>query len=336
MGYATTYFPGVTDAAQAAPIEIQAGQELTGLELPLRRTPVFRVRGRVVDSEWNKPGQRSYVFLTSRESNMTRQLGSMMMEEGKFEIAGVPAGSYTVVAQRMDRNEQLFAIQPIEVSSSSIEGLTLTLQPGLSLQGRMSIEGQSSVAVKSLAVNLTPSDSLVFLPPPRIDVKDDGSFTMKSVFPGRYRVDYFTGGRGALYLASAKYNDADVTFAPLEIGQGAGGTLNLVFRSDGGKVSGTVRNGDSPAGGAAVLLLPVAEERRSVSNVMVIVAAADGSYQFGGIRPGDYYLIAGEGPESIAWDDPDWLKARQDKMTKVSVTANGSTNVPLTLAEDRK
>ena len=339
MGYAATYFPGVTDPAQAAPIEVLAGQELSGLEVALRRTPVFRVRGRVVDGEGNKPGERAYVFLAPREGRMSgRQLGSGMMQEGRFEITGVPPGSYTVVAQRMDRNDQMIATEPLDVSASNVEGLTLTLQPGMTLQGRTAVEGESTVTARNLGVSLMPADGAGYTPPPRFEAKDDGSFVLRSVYPGRYRVQYFSGGRGTVYLASAKYNDVDVTFGDLEIGPGGAGTLHLVFRSDGGKVAGSVRAGDSPAAGAGVLLMPAAEERRTQSSVFVVSAGPDGSYQFSGIRPGDYYLIAVDGVESAEWDDPDWVKSRQDKMQKVSVQANGSANVPLQLApsDDKK
>jgi len=49
MTYTPQYYPGVGDISQATPIELAAGQEMRGADFRLRKTPTYRVRGKVLD-----------------------------------------------------------------------------------------------------------------------------------------------------------------------------------------------------------------------------------------------------------------------------------------------
>lgn len=335
-GYRVTYFPGVIDAAQAVPIEVQAGQELTGFEIMMRKGTVFRVRGRMVDGATGQPAERAYVFLVARDDltggGDRRQWGAARMTQGGFEITGVPSGSYLLIAQKYDQNERLGAMMPVEVGSASVDGLTVTLQAGITLQGRIVIESQQKVPVKDIRVRLSPTNGVGVSPPQNPETKEDGTFAVKDVLPGSYRVNAMGPGMQNLYLAMVRYGDQDYTFQPLDFSSGAGGPLTLIFRGDGGSVSGMVRDGDQAAANAMALLLPIEEERRPLGGARLAPVNGSGSFEAKNLRPGDYYAIAAETLEPGIWDDPEWMRTHQSEMTKVTVSPGGSVSVQLKCA----
>jgi len=310
---------------------------LTGLEIMLRKTPVYRVRGRVIDGVTGQPSERSYVFLVPRDerggmAGMARQWGASRMVQGAFEITGVPAGSYMLVAQRHDQNERTSATVPLDIGGANVEGLTVALQSGMALPGRLVVDGAAARSLKDVRVTLNPTEGYGIAPAPNPEVKEDGSFTLRNVLPGRYRVNAWGDGLRDLYVAAVRYNDQDVTFQDLDVAGGAAGTLTVVLRGDGGSVGGSVREGDQPAPGGSVLVLPSEEERRNGSTVRVASITGNGSFGLKNLRPGEYLAIALPSADGGTWDDPEWMKARQSEMTKVTVSPNGSANVQLVMA----
>jgi hypothetical protein len=333
-GYNVTFFPGVVDPGQAAPVEVQAGQELTGLEIMVRRGTVFRVRGKIVDATTGQPAERAYVFLIQKDerggiAGSGRQWGAGRIMQGNFEITGVPSGSYLLISQQRDQNERLGGMLPVEVGNANVDGLTVVLQSGTTLQGRVVMEGAQLPAGKDVRVSLNPTDGYPGATPPNPEMKEDGSFALKSVLPGRYRVNAWGAALQNSYLAVIRYNDQDVTFQDLDLSAGAAGTLTLVFRGDGGSISGTVRDNDQPAGSGNVLILSVEEERRAQGGMRMVPVAGTGSFEAKNLRPGDYYAISMETVEPGIWDDPEWMKAHQSEMTKVTVSPGGSSSVQL-------
>ncbi len=55
--------PSTTDPAAAAPVEVGPGAEVRGLNIRLARIPVYRIRGRVVDSATGEPAGNTSLHL---------------------------------------------------------------------------------------------------------------------------------------------------------------------------------------------------------------------------------------------------------------------------------
>ncbi|SRR6266849_9178249 len=62
-GYAPTYYPNVTGQSMAAPIDVQEGSELRGIDIHLVAIRVFHVRGK----SQRRPGDSSGLWLWWRE-----------------------------------------------------------------------------------------------------------------------------------------------------------------------------------------------------------------------------------------------------------------------------
>ena len=51
--FVTAYYPGVVDQNQAAPINLEAGQEARGIDVQIRKSPTVHIRGLVADKAGN-------------------------------------------------------------------------------------------------------------------------------------------------------------------------------------------------------------------------------------------------------------------------------------------
>ena len=139
-------------------------------------------------------------------------------------------------------------------------------------------------------------------------VRDDGTFTLKSISPGRYRVSVYGGGEG--YLKSARLGSEDVLAGGLEIPDGGvSGTLELVRSRKSAEITGTLQDDkDKPKPGAMAILLPEEKFREQYERYGVATADQYGAFTIKNVRPGKYKLIALEGAEGTEWMDPEFVK----------------------------
>jgi hypothetical protein len=69
--FVTTYFPGVYDQTQATPVQVEAGQQLRGINIALRPTSVVNVQGRVIDLAGD-PALNMQVTLSREQAALLR------------------------------------------------------------------------------------------------------------------------------------------------------------------------------------------------------------------------------------------------------------------------
>ena len=119
-GYAPTYYPGTSNPADAQPIVVGVGQELTA-QLQLVPSRLARITGFVVDSAGRPAGPGTQVMLRL-EGSLNLNRSAPTNEEGMFNIAGVPPGDYIldVRSRPFARNgerptDQEFASVPLTV-----------------------------------------------------------------------------------------------------------------------------------------------------------------------------------------------------------------------------
>src|SRR5437899_9306865 len=151
------YYPNSPDPARASTIALKAGEEISTVEILLRPVTIYRVRGRVYNMV---AGRRSntgvIVQLEQRNSNITwgspdRQL-NVEKRDGSFEIAGVLHGSYTLSAFWFEDGRRYQARHSIEVGNADVEGVNLTIVPGINIPGRMVWDGKQSLDRDELLV----------------------------------------------------------------------------------------------------------------------------------------------------------------------------------------
>ena len=281
-----TYYPGVTDAAQALPIRA-AGGELTGYDIHLRSVPVYRIRGTLRDERGNPaPG----VPMTLRPQELRESMSNPEAETktgagGAFEFADIGPGAWRIAAETKRDGVDLDGFTVIAVSRHDEEDVQVRLAAPFSLEGSVQPEARLK------GIYLTAVDG-----PGRrdayADVSPDGRFQLKRMYPGRNKVNPSSDAVG--YLAEVRLGDSDVTGQPLDLSPGAP-PLRLVYRWDTGSLRGSVENGAR----ATVVLFPYG----SGDFPRTVRCTADGKFSLEGVRPGDYSVLAFNRVEDDQLDD---------------------------------
>jgi hypothetical protein len=351
MGYAETYYPGVTETSRATQVEVAAGAELTGYDVQLKKVPVYRIRGKVL-AEDGSPGKEFFVSLSPREepgggmgmAGMGRAFRSFTRkEDGSFELGGVPRGAYQVVVNvtnRANPAERQFATAPVDVSDKDVDELTVRMSPPIALTGTILLEGTLPAGTKetlgNVSIQLTPADGgmLMFaggMMPGR--PKDDGTFSIQVSGPGKYRFSVYGSVGQGTYLASIRVGGEEYVAKEIDLSGGAPGAVKVVFRTDGGRVSGTVeRSEDQSKGPAMAVLMPKDHALRTgPAGRKMVPVDQNGGFEIADIRPGEYLALAIASADVQTLEDEEAMKAMESKFRSVKVAASGAAAVQLKL-----
>ncbi|HET9218288.1 MAG TPA: carboxypeptidase-like regulatory domain-containing protein [Terriglobia bacterium] len=337
------YFPGTANEDSASVIELEAGASVRGIDVNLAPVRPRRLRGTVVDAQ-GQPVSGAQIF-RSRTASTSNTFTQEMVHpsDGTFEIRGVIPGSYTLLAISGDRAGKI----TLDVSETDVEGIRIPVAVGSAMSGRVSIEGQAigNAVTGSLRVSLRPDPLLPGLPIPAGNVGADGAFMIGQVMPGNYLVTVqpfqlappvATAQRGnamppapqrggpalpplppALqnaYVKSVRLGAVDVLNNGLSVDAQSGAALEVVIASNPGRVDGDV--GRLP--NATVALVPAARMRRP-DLYKSVLTDAEGRFEFQGVPPGEYLLLAWNNVEPGAWMNADFLKPYEDRGRLVRV-----------------
>jgi len=333
-GYVPTYYPGGIDIATAAQVEVTPGAEFRGLNITLAKTHTVRVRGHINDPSGGAKGT-AMVMLTPRDGAPFAMVsGHGTDEQGNFEIRAVRPGAYTLYAQSFNAGHNLSARQALDVGSSNMDGISLTLGPGMELTGQIKAEGPRGVNLKQISVSLRPRamDGIYMGSMPQDHAQEDGSFTLTQVSQERYDV-YLSGLPDGYYVKEVRAGDQDVRDSGLDLSSGAGGPLSLTIAPGAGEIDGSVQNDQQqPAAGALVVLIPNdAKQRERRDAYRTATSDQYGKFTLKGIVPAEYKLYAWDNMESGAYMDPDVMKPFESQGVAMSIRENGKETAELKL-----
>src|SRR5262245_5777595 len=261
------YFPGTTDAESASPIEVIASSNIAGMDFILvDPVPARHVRGIVMNRDTGQPASDAEVTIVPQAITHDSILTTVRTDKnGAFDISGVTSGSY-ILSTSFGENRVLTGYAPIEVGGADLNGITLNLSRGYDVSGRLVLDGVNPNFSRPVS-DLIPAverQPFAFLPPPqpsdvpRPSVAEDGSFVIKSLAPGDYRVfvtQFGSSRSDAFYFKSIRLGTSDVLADGLHIDGSPSGELEIVLGTDVATVHGSVVNQKQEAMPNAVVAL---------------------------------------------------------------------------------
>jgi hypothetical protein len=212
VGYATVFYPGTAAASQATPIKLGPAEERTGIDFALSLVPTAKVEGSIAVPEGISASTVLVQMVNSNPQGMLLDSfrRSTPAADGTFSFAGIPPGAYTIMARAMPppvpvgraaarpaptplmpASPTHFAMADVAIEGQDIAGLSLTLQTGLTVSGRILFEGVTPMPdVARMRINLMPVQSAgeVSLGQSAIQPDARGAFSIPGVVPGRYRL----------------------------------------------------------------------------------------------------------------------------------------------------
>jgi hypothetical protein len=186
--YAITYYPGVTTRDQAQPLTVAEGGE-QAIFIELRRVQPFHVRGTISSGSGRSPAGLQIMLQQMFGSGGGTRNGSVVQQDGTFDIGSVSPGSYTITARvSMDENAE-FAAQDIQVVDHDLD-VALALGTGGSINGRIVFQG-AAPGPAPLGVNVSlgpmPGQMMFGRPLGPAPVAEDWTFRLRGLY-GTFRI----------------------------------------------------------------------------------------------------------------------------------------------------
>ena len=331
--YPPIYYPGVLDVEAAMPLDLRGGEERQGMDLRLIVTGAVRVAGRVLRGGRSAGGAMLALRPkgTSPYLQVPRQLADR--RTGEFAFSSVQPGPYIISALNFtDEDNRLFGRADIEVGSTDIEDLVISLAPGLTISGRVIVEGESTGAdlggERPIRVALSP-DSPFMGSSGVTTVKPDGSFELSNLAPGRYRARLSRLPEGG-YVRRAQFDSQDVTGVLFEVPPGSQGPLTFRVRLAAATIQGVAEDDKGqPAPDTSILIVPEKTKWDDHDRFHLETTDQYGRFTAKNIIPGEYRVYAFTTIEYGREYDPDFLTTLTDEGEKVEATEKGSYNVKL-------
>jgi len=297
-----TFHPDTTDESQAGVVELEDGQEATGVDIKTAEAKrAYEISGRVVDASNGNP--LAGISLTygrygkdGRLSGGWSSPGWRSDLDGEFQFAGMIPGRYAVFIDNREGKSELYSDPtPVEVIDGDVAGVQVRAQPGASINGTVVIEGTTDPSVLALRpqVRLSISaDPYTFYGLDRnTRANVDGSFHFGGIPAGKFRFAYYTGQPG-LSLLRVERNGTPLPEPTVEIRSGEQMTgVRVVLGYGNAVVRGQVKviGGALPEGfRLLVTLRRVIEPTISSSNTTPVDER--GRFVASGLTPGDYEL----------------------------------------------
>jgi hypothetical protein len=298
--YIRTCQPSALTEAEAQTTTL-GGSDVDGIEIRVRRSPVYSISGTVLDSKGELVPKAS-VSLTRHEPNATSGMGTIAVPapDGNFVFSGAAPGEYVVGAMigGTDGRPEERGRTPIRVDADDVNGVLLTLRGPATVSGRLVFEDGVPAQPGAKMMVMAERDTAAHYVGPFVnvhpaEVTSDMTFTLSGLF-GPFRL-HVSGLRSDWIVKSMHYRGADITDEAVEFTTDPRHQVEIVLTGRTAQVSGFVMDENlKPAFGAMVLLIPADSTRRPREwyRLTTSTTAKDGKYTRSGVRPGDYLIAA--------------------------------------------
>jgi protocatechuate 3,4-dioxygenase beta subunit len=351
------YFGGTTDPARAVPLNLPPGGNLGAVDIPYAagRMKNLHIRGKVIDGTTGNPAAGAAVRLVPRIFSSHLIVPTTTTNAaGEFDLTGAVAGSYQLYflgAQVPPRPAApgtppppppppLVAMVPIELAEKDVENITVTINLGSTINGRISIDGQEAIGdpgFSRMRVMIEPVPSGIAMGQVQtVTPSADGSVKIENVWPGTFRI-LMSSSPPNTYVKSMTLGFTDLLNQPIAVPLQTAGTLDIVLGTDTAGVSGRVTTErQEPASNVKVALVPNAPLRGRGDLYKSVTTDAAGSFSISSVAPGDYRIFAWEDVEDGAWRDPEFLRLDETRGRALRVDARKSQSVAITAIPKRQ
>jgi len=297
------------------PVQLAPGAAIRNVEIRMKRSVVFRVRGRVLNFPKERPGLTLNGDSESKWNHPARMTGDA------FEFLEVPPGNYVLSVHSITGNfpegfkfNKLFCHVPVTVSDRNIDDIVVELTPGPSIAGTIKLAGGKFE--KPPEIHLLGG----MIRPP-LTAEEDGTFSWENLAPIHYWLAYAPPEGD--YIKSILLNHQPIEKMAIDLSAGASVTLEIMVAPNAATVSGVIHdtNGNPSSKGMAVLW--------NDSDLYFRQTDASGAVKFANLAPGEYRIAAWESAENEYLSIPEF-RARFDAQ-KVTLKEGSHENVDVKL-----
>jgi hypothetical protein len=348
--YVPVYFPGTTDDQSASAIDLRAAADAGGIDVPVTPVRERHVRGVVVNGATGQVAQYAGLSEVQTDPLMARPGGGPdgglsrngrppVDPDGSFDVTLLP-GRHTLSGTAGTGVGYL----TIEVRDADIEDVRIVAMPQFDIAGRIVSDGPlDAAALANVRISLRRELPAPMTPTSYSVPRADGTFVV-SATPGDYRVNFapllnlvllpgpfltVPPGLANAYVKSITLGDIDVLTYGVHFDRPPTNPLEIVIGTHPGAVEGTIAGDRQTAtSGISVVLVPNSRNRFDLFRTATIDPS--GQFHLDRVPPGDYKLFAWDDLSDGAWQDPDFIRAYEDRGTPVRVREGAKDSIRLT------
>jgi hypothetical protein len=319
---------------RATRVTVAAGEEHGGTDIQLQYVPLATLSGTVTAPPGWNPASLTIVR-ADEVPGFDRTLRTSADGEGQFTFRGVSPGQYRVIAQSSaappatSSGSIRWASTDVIVEGDDVANISLALQPGLTIAGRVAFEGERpppplpTVRMPVPAFMNVANAAYVF-PPAQID--SGGGFRITGLLPGPYRLSTALQGVrapiGGWWVKSLVVNGRDLLDSPLELRQDVDDAV-ITFTDRATEIAGALTNARGDAVPEMYVVAFSADRSAWFFNSRRVAGVrpdAQGRYVIRNLPPGDYRLIAIADLDQGEWFDPSVLERLLPTAMAVTLT----------------
>ncbi|MGP0072288.1 MAG: carboxypeptidase regulatory-like domain-containing protein [Bryobacteraceae bacterium] len=297
--YPVQYYSATSDIKSAEVVELSAGAEKSGVDFQMRPVPVTHIHGTFANgsADWRGHGDLQ-IQLVPLDQSVQRTFAfaggvAEINGDGTFDIRQVFPGSYQIVASSQDlsagpQSEATSAVGGVvrvDVANKPLD-VSLPLYHAVDISGRVEFERNNNTTspITPAQINLQLEPKNQFSSGPKFtQVNEDGSFTIKSVLPGEWRIRVMAPNG---FMKSARLGGDDVTDRPFNLASGAAGPLQIVVSTNTARIQGTAPGGE--------MVFAAVDEDEPARGWRMAQVDSNGQFTMEGLPPGKYRVAVGE------------------------------------------
>jgi hypothetical protein len=375
---AVVYYPSVLDFRSARLINLGPGENAAGFDISMGpgRMPSYHIRGVVIDGVTGQPSKGAEVLAIPKEWRPNAHaLSATADNNGAFDLAGAVTDSYVLTVSGSEASQQAnvsaellaaasaagvsvsqllgtsptqIAYTSVEVSGMNVENVRVLTKPGVTISGRVSIEGRptgdATIDLSRMTVAPTRDPDLILVPGPLMPLPplprpaagaapvqrpNNGQVTASGEFSlfiseGDFKLA-LNGVAPNMYIKSMQLGAANILTDGLRVNGSIDSILEIVLAPATSTVSGEVM--DARSGGVPNVVVALVPDLPGLRNVTTYYRNTTtdftGRFQLNGVPPGDYKLFAWEYTPPDSWQNADFLRPYENAGKPVRVNAGG-------------
>ena len=296
MQYRNTFYPGTPalDEAQVVKVGPEATTNEVRFTVPTERN--YAITGKVISEA--RPALRDAEVSCERVDAAGYTFGPIgdnvrLESDHSFKCSSLAPGDYTLRVKTTDAAgvEHELGFASVRVADSNVNA---DIEIGRAAEVRGSVETLPGLSPAGIRITLETFWSGFHLLHRAPGIDAGGRFVITNIPPGEFTFTVSDArGEESAYVKKAICGGRDYASRELTLAVGTTLDCDVTLASDTGTIQGKMTDGEKPARGLVVALIPESTELRRIPRY-TLTARTDvaGQYKIAGIIPGEYLLFA--------------------------------------------
>ncbi|GEM_PF-6172643 len=341
-GFAPSFYPAAAEASAAKSIQLHIGQDLTGIDLKLTKTPGYRVAGKLRDLR-NDTDVTAGFTVTAAPELGSSGVRATIAKDGTFQFDSLIPGKYRLTVSMTDLlTGALFkASQSIEVKpEAKPEDLSNIVVPiGVGHTVRVTVkttEGLLPARLPLMLVNREDAEEPGrAVAPLRAAMLDLDTYQFYNVPAGDYLLLLGAStlpDTRSFYFQSVTLDEKDAWEPGFIVPAGIGKMeLTATVNRHGGILNGIAKDGaDLPLQGRPIVVVSAdREQRRRRNGAMVAWTDSFGVFHLFGLTPGPYFAVLWTGGDPVEALNPTYWDEMERNAARITISTDTQTSITL-------